>query len=57
MKRVLVWFLLILGALALSSGVCAARGPIAILSDADFTAENGVVSGTGSARSVLDCRG
>jgi parallel beta-helix repeat protein len=49
MKRVLVWFLLILGALALSSGVCAARGPIAILSDADFTAENGVVSGTGSA--------
>jgi parallel beta-helix repeat protein len=37
------------GALVLSSGVCAARGPIMILSDADFTAENGVVSGTGSA--------
>jgi parallel beta-helix repeat protein len=49
MKRVLAWFLWIGGALALSSGVCAARGPIAILSDADFTAENGVVSGTGSA--------
>jgi parallel beta-helix repeat protein len=37
------------GALVLSSGVCAARGPIMILSDADFTAENGVISGTGSA--------
>ena len=35
--------------MVLSSGVCAARGPIMILSDADFTAENGVVSGTGSA--------
>jgi parallel beta-helix repeat protein len=48
MKRVLVWFLLMGGAMVLSSGVCAARGPIMILSDADFTAENGVVSGTGS---------
>ena len=48
MKRVLAGFLWMGGALALSSGVCAARGPIAILSDADFTAENGVVSGTGS---------
>jgi len=49
MKRVLAWFLWMGGALVLSSGVCAARGPIMILSDADFTAENGVVSGTGSA--------
>ena len=49
MKRVLAWFLVMGGALVLSSGVCAARGPIMILSDADFTAENGVVSGTGSA--------
>jgi len=48
MKRVLAWFLLMGGALALSSGVCAARGPIMILSDADFTVENGVISGTGS---------
>jgi parallel beta-helix repeat protein len=49
MKRVLTWFLWMGGALMLSSGMCVARGPIAILSDADFTAENGVVSGTGSA--------
>ncbi len=48
MKRVLVWCLLMGGAMVLSSGVCAARGPIMILSDADFTAENGVASGTGS---------
>jgi parallel beta-helix repeat protein len=36
------------GTVLLFSGVCTARGPIVILSDADFTAENGVITGTGS---------
>ncbi len=48
MMRVLSWILLLGGALALGSVACAARGPIVILSDADFTAENGVISGAGT---------
>ena len=39
---------IILSALALSVGVAAERGPISILSDADFNAENGVIGGSGT---------
>ncbi len=50
MKRAFSFHLALSCALVLGSGGTAlGRGPIAILSDADFTAENGVVSGTGSA--------
>ena len=39
---------IILSALALFVGVAAERGPISILSDADFNAENGVIGGAGT---------
>lgn len=38
----------LLSGVALVVGVAAERGPIAILSDADFTAENGVIGGAGT---------
>lgn len=40
--------ILLVGA-ALAGGAAAERGPIAVLSDADFTAENGVIGGSGTA--------
>jgi len=39
---------ILLGLAALVVGVAAERGPIVILSDADFTTENGVIGGTGT---------
>ncbi len=39
--------ILVIG-VAFAAGVAAERGPIAILSDADFTADNGVIGGAGT---------
>jgi len=49
MKRVLSLLLLTGACVVVVSVLSLARGPISILSDADFTAANGVVSGTGTA--------
>ena len=50
MKRSLAFLLFVCVALTLLAGGSAlARGPISIQSDADFTAENGVVAGSGTA--------
>ncbi len=48
MKRVILSWVVLGGLLALFSVAAAARGPIVIQSDSDFTAENGVVAGTGT---------
>lgn len=40
---------ILLSGVAFVVGAAAERGPIAILSDADFTAQNGVIAGTGTA--------
>ncbi len=49
MKRALLLLLVGVNIAVLAGGTALARGPIVIQSDADFTAENGVVSGQGSA--------
>ena len=49
MKRFLSLLLLAGASVVLLSGSALGRGPISILSDADFTAENGVAGGTGTA--------
>jgi len=49
MKRILFWSLFIGASFALCSGAALGRGSISILADTDFTAENGVVGGTGTA--------